>query len=174
MERYYMATNAMFITTDSWNAELYGSLSVSSRLSAAIKSGTALLKILYFLNRANNSLGDMLNKIDKGMDDAQRGKTKPSTPGGPDRQTIEKTTCRLDELYRLLDGIHAVCRQHRVQNVSLLAPGMAKLRRNADRVSELADWLRDMLDPAGYRDAFANALREFENGEAVPASEVWR
>lgn len=168
-----MATaNATFITTDTWNADLYGSLSVSSRLSAAIKGGTAFLKILYFLNRANSSVGGMLDKIDRGMDDAQRGKIKAAPGGGPDRDAILKTTCRLDELYRLLDGIHSVCYRHRLHNNSLLASGMAKLRRNADRISELADWLRDMLDPTSYRDAFSSALREFENGEAVPASEV--
>ena len=51
--------------------------------------------------------------------------------------------------------------------------GLNRLRRNADRIEEIAAWLQDSLTP-DFKDAFVAAQAEFENGETVPASAVCR
>ena len=164
--------NATFIGTDAWNVELYGSLSISSRLSAAISSRTMQFKVAAFFYIANLRIESFLNTIDKAIRQAEEGKVKaksvPVTPEG-----VRKAISGLMNLYEILDNIHHHCMRNRLNNVSRLAIGLDRLRRNADRIEELAAWLDDSLTP-DFKDAFIAARVEFENGETVPASEVCR
>jgi hypothetical protein len=159
-----------FIGTDTWNAELYGSLSVSSRLKAAIANQSAQFKIAAFFWKTNRSLESFFDKIETAVRNAENGKSK----NGPvNRANIEKGINDLINLYEILDSIHQHCVRYRLNNISRLAAGFGGLRRNADKVEELAIWLQDSLNP-DFKDAFATAQAEFENGETVPASEVCR
>jgi hypothetical protein len=163
---------AAVIGTPLWNAELYGSLSVSSRLSALISSQAAQFKIGWFLWQLNRKLEAFLGTLDKSISDVEHGR---STAKGdaPKRETVEKSLANLMDLYRILDGIHSHCVRHRLMNVSRLAWGLKSLRSNADRIEEIASWLNDATNPQpDFRDAFAKAQEEFEKGETVPASEV--
>jgi len=165
---------ATFIGTDAWNADLYGSLSISSRLSAAIKSSAAQLKIAGFFWKTNQKIESFLDRIDSAVRDAESAAAKGKSKNEPlDRVRVEKAVNQLLDLYLILDNVYQHCVRYRLNNFSRLAGGLSRLRRNADRVNELAMWLHDVLNP-DFKDAFASAGAEFENGETVPASEVCR
>jgi hypothetical protein len=157
-----------FIGTDTWNAELYGSLSVSSRLSAAIKNQAAQFKIAAFFWSTNLRIESFFGKIETAVRNAENGKSKNEPIN---RASVEKAINDLINLYGILDNIHQHCVRYRLNNMSRLATGLGRLRRNADKVQELAIWLQDSLNP-DFKDAFATAQAEFENGETIPASEV--
>ncbi len=165
---------ATFVGTDAWNADLYGSLSISSRLSAAIRSSTAQLKIAGFFWKTNQKIESFLSRIDSAVRDAERAAENGTAKNEPlNHARVEKAVNQLLDLYQILDNIHQHCVRYRLNNFSRLAVGLGRLRRNADRVNELAMWLHDALNP-DFKDAFASARAEFENGETVPASEVCR
>jgi hypothetical protein len=149
---------------------LYGSLSISSRLKAAISNQAAQLTIAAFFWKTNRSLESFFGKIETAIRDAESGKSKNEPVN---RARIEKAINDLINLFELLDNIHQHCVRYRLTNMSRLATGLGNLRRNADKVEELAIWLQDSLNP-DFKDAFATARTEFENGETVPASEVCR
>jgi hypothetical protein len=163
--------NVAFIGSDAWNAELYGSLSISSRLKSAIANGTAQFKIAAFFWKTNRALDSFLEKIDTAERNAESGKTKASEPLNLER--VEKTVNSLIDLCEVLNNIHQLCVRHRLNNASRLAGGLSRLRKNADRIEEIAHWLNDVTHP-DFKDKFAAGEKEFKNGETVPASEVWR
>src|ERR1700689_5381122 len=108
--------NATFIETDAWNAELYGSLSISSRLKSAIANGTAQIKIAAFFWKTNRALDSLFEKINTALRDAESGKTKASEP--LNRARVEKTVNSLMDLYEILDNIHQHCVRCRLNNAS--------------------------------------------------------
>jgi hypothetical protein len=165
---------ATFFGTDTWNAEVYGSLSISSRLSALLKSNAAQLKLVEFFWKTNRNIESFLDKIDNAVRNAEKAIEKGNANSEPlNRAAAEKAIGQLSDLYQILDNIHQHCVRYRLNNFSRLAVGLNRLRRNADRVDELAAWLQDVLNP-DFKDAFATARAEFENGETVPTSEACR
>jgi hypothetical protein len=162
--------NATFIGSDIWNAELYGALSISSRLSAAIANQTAQVKIAGYFWVVNRRIESFLDQIASAVHGAELGKVK-SAPKG--RADVEKAISTVMNLHGVLDNIYQHSMRYRLNNVSRLAIGLNRLHRNAERVHELAMWLEDTLNP-DFKDAFATAQAEFEHGETVPASEVCR
>lgn len=168
----YLATaTATFVGTPTWNADLYGALSVSSRLSALIASRSAQFKISMYFWSTNRKLEGFLDSVDRDIAKAEKGELKSQNKAT--REDVEKAIGRLIDLHCTLDNIHKECLRYRLNNSSRIAPAISRFHRNAERIEELAHWLNDMINP-DYQDAFATAQAEFEKGETVPASEVCR
>jgi hypothetical protein len=155
---------ASFIGSDDWTIQVHGSISFAARLSGAIKDSHVTAQLAYCFWRVNSKLDNLFDHIYDKLDEVKRGEvsTEPADP-----QRIQDAIAALRNLHHVLDGICRSAKVAGLANNSLVASGVLRLRRNDDRVLELADWITDMISPEELDRLFAKAQEEYERGETV-------
>lgn len=158
---------------DSWNADLYESLSLAARLSMAVKAVKnhgQNIRMSYWLWKINGHAARFFGEVD----DIVSGRVAvPVSEESP--VTPEKIQSSIDTLMRLgvsLSSVYEEARRRRLLNNSLIAGPVTALRGNADQFFEMAEWLELMLDPKLVDTVFDRANEERSRGEVYDLSQV--
>ena len=155
--------------SDQWNAGVYGSLSVASKVSSIVRGKVQVLQLGYHLHTLNGRLKTFFNEVQETIENPASAKT-PEQPPTPEQvnQSIES----LRELSIKINGVYERSKRMRLTNYSMLAGGLSRLHTYAEDLYELADWLEMLRDPESYEAAFRRAANEREQGQVFSLSEV--
>jgi hypothetical protein len=154
-----------------WNADVYGSLSVASRLAAIIKERSAFIKLSYDLRRLNSKINGFLDQFHGIMEGrippSQNAVSEPLTP-----ERHENAIRLMRQLSAVLADVYLSAKRKRYTNNSLVAGPLSTLHQNAETISEMADWLVMALHPEGFEQVFDRANQERERGEVFDIGQV--
>jgi len=155
--------------SDSWNAEVYGSLSVASRISSMVKTKTQIIQLAYLLHSLNGRLKSLFNDIQEKIDNPSNFEP-PAEPATPEQ--FKKAIDTLRELSTTLFNIYERSKRARLTNNSLIAGSLSRLHTYSEDLCELADWLEMIQKPEAIEAIFDRAKQETERGEVFDLSRV--
>jgi len=146
---------------DQWNASVYGSLSVASRIASAVRDRSRAFQVALLLRKQNKQLAEFLEGVHLRIE----GKIPVEPSAEPlSHEKAENALRSLRELSAQLFGIYQEAKAKRLTNHSLLAGGLSRIRIYSEDIAELADWLEGALDPKAVEDVFERARKETEEG----------
>jgi DNA-binding PucR family transcriptional regulator len=152
---------------DRWNAEIYDSLSLASRISALLKANGQAFKVLWFMRRLNAALNIFFSDIHAAIEGRVRFEKQSGKP-----VTISEVRYKLTELHRLTSAVYESGRKSGFTNNSFLSLSFRKLRRHTEGVEDLIDWLDALDNEPETRKLFERAEREARMGELFDTSKV--
>jgi hypothetical protein len=162
-----MATT--FVGSDIWNAEVYGTLSVTARTCAAVKDTHHQLKTRWFYMRMNRHLESFLDNFYAVFEKAQSGTlVHAQEPATPDQ--IRKSLDSLWNLHHCLQGLYDLSVRKGLKRKVLLASQVEILGRSKERLLDVIQWVEEMSNPEEVHALdvlFASAAEELEQGETV-------
>jgi hypothetical protein len=167
-----MSTAATVISnlgTHNWNARVYDTLALASRLAAAVKNKGNVLRIAYRLRDLNKTVAEFVGVVNSAMN----GELKPN----PNAETITPETLRsnadnFEQLYRTLDYIVEASRRAGLTNNSLTSASVRGLQKNLDAIGNLADWFDLASQPEVINQIFETAKQERERGDLIDLARV--
>ncbi len=155
--------------TYNWNAKVYDTLALASRLAAAVKNRGNTIRIAYHLRELNGSLERLIDLINRSM----RGESKAAPNSEPvTSQTLRSNADNFEQMYRTLDYILECSRRAGLTNNSLTASSVRSLQRHVDPIANLADWFDLASQPEAVGRIFERARKEREHGELTDLAEV--
>lgn len=145
-----------------WNARVYGSLSIASRIASLVKDRRQAVRLAFLLRKLNNSLASFFEEIYLRIE----GKIPPQSPAEPlTAERAQNALHSLRELSTSLFETYEGAKSKRLTNNSLLAGPFSRLRTYSEDISELADWLEMSLDLKPVEEIFERARLEAEQGD---------
>ncbi len=159
------------ISSDHWNADVYGSLSVAFQIAALVKHRAQVIRVAFIVRRFSNSVGDSIDLLHAVM----QGKAVPPSDSSSEPMTPERgqnAVRMLRDLSNAMDEIYDKAKWHGLTNYSLVAGSFLKLQGQAERILEIADWLELILEPESIESLFDRARAEQEQGEVYNLSQV--
>ena len=155
--------------SDLWNAEVYGSLSVASRVASMVKTKTQILHLAYSLHNLNKSLKNIFDTLHEAIEHP-RNVEPPAEPATPDQMI--RAIAIIRELSTSLDNSYQRAKRARLTNNSLIAGALSRLHTYSEDLVELGDWLEMLLKPEEVNAIFDRANQEIERGEVFDLSRV--
>jgi len=169
-----MASATVVLThlgTDQWDAEVYGVLSMASRLAAMVKSRGQTLHLAYSFWRLNSSLANFFDEVRDSMEGkARQQKQDAATPVTPER--IENAIRGLREVHVKIETIYEAARRARLTNNSLVAMPLRSVHSYSDDILELAELLEAFQNSEGVKAVFDRSAQERARGEIYDLAEV--
>jgi hypothetical protein len=167
-----MSTAATVISnlgTHNWNARVYDTLALASRLAAAVKNRGNVLRIAYRLHDLNKTVGEFIGVVNSAMN----GELKPD----PNAEAVTPEMLRssadnFEQLYRTLDYIIEGSRRAGLTNNSLTAASVRGLQKHLDAIGNLADWFDLASQPEAVNQMFETAKQERERGDLIDLARV--
>jgi hypothetical protein len=160
---------ASFVGSDIWNAEVYGTMSVTARTCAAIKGTHHQLVTRWSYMRVNHHLDSFLGEFYSIFEKAQRGTlvraTEPATP-----EQIQKAVDSLWNLHHSLQGLYDLSVRKGLKKKPLLASQVEALAHSKEKLVDVIQWVAEMSNPEEVHALdrlFASAAEELERGETV-------
>ena len=155
---------------ETWDAEIYGSLSIASQLAAMIRTRAQAWKLIWYLRQLNRKLEDMFAYIYAAMEG------KPMPPVAPDGLTEEQRILKLwhslHELHRVLDRTYQAGRRTGLTNSTLTATTFVRLHKHDEEVLDLIQWVETLRNPQELEALFERAAHEAETENAFDLSTV--
>jgi len=151
--------------SDQWNAEVYDSLSVASKVSGMVRDRAQVFRLAYQLYTLNTKLRDIFEKVHSAIENP-----KPGEPASPEQ--FQKLIFVIRELSTTLYNTYERAKLARLTNYSLIAGSLSRLHTFSEDLSELADWLEMIQDPNSFEPVFERAKKEIERGEVYDLSQV--
>jgi hypothetical protein len=163
------ATVIQSLETYEWNTQLYGVLSVASRLAVAVKKKGHVLRLSLAFRKANHCLESMFEKVRMVMDGKipVNPNTEPVTP-----QVIRRTYDTLIHLHQTMKYISESCERAGLGNNSLTASALRKFHIHQEAILDLADWFEVASEPEQIIQIFDRAKREIEQGDVFDLDSV--
>jgi hypothetical protein len=168
-----MASAAVVLThlgSDHWDAEVYGVLSMASRLAAMVKTRGQTLRLAYSFWRLNSSLASFFSEVRESMESNKSFQPEGSAPVTPER--IENAIRGLRELHIKIENMYESARRARLTNNSLIAMPLRSVHTYNDDILELAELLEAFQNPEGVNAVFERSAQERANGEVFDLAEV--
>jgi len=152
-----------------WNAKVYDTLALASRIAAAVKNRGNVIRIAYHLRELNKSLEKLIELVNSAM----KGEIKQS-PNAEQvtAQVLRSNADNFEQMYRTLDYIVEGSRRAGLTNNSLTASSVRGLQRRIDPIANLADWFDLASQPDAVGRIFERAKRERESGELTDLAQV--
>jgi hypothetical protein len=147
-----------------FSAEVYGTLSLASRMASTMKNRANVLRLAYNLHNVNRKLQSLFDTVDEAVTGKrQPAQTKNQEPPTPAR--LRASADSLEELARTIDYVLEASRRVGLCNNSLTAGPLRKFKAYRERLVDLADWLELIAEPKATAELFARAAQERERGE---------
>jgi len=155
--------------TYNWNAKVYNTLALASRVAAAVKNRGNVIRIASSFRKLDKSLETLIDVINSSMKGESRAvpTAEPVTP-----QTLRSNADNFEQMYRTLDYILECSRRARLTNNSLTAAHIRSLQRHVEPLANLADWFDLASQPEAVGRIFEKARKERENGELTDLAQV--
>lgn len=167
-----MSTAATVISnlgTHNWNARVYDVLALASRLAAAVKNRSNVLRIAYSLHDLNKTVEKFIGTVNSAMTGELKSdpNAEAVTP-----ETLRSNADNFESLYRTLDYIVEGSRRAGLTNNSLTAASVRGLQKNLEAIGNLADWFDLASQPEAINQIFETAEREKERGDLIDLARV--
>jgi hypothetical protein len=167
-----MSTAATVISNlgmHNWNARVYDTLALASRLAAAVKNRSNVVRIAYSLHDLNKTVDKFIGTVNSAMN----GELEPD----PNAEAVTPETLRsnadnFENLYRTLDYIVEGSRRVGLTNNSLTAASVRGLQKNLEAIGNLADWFDLASQPEAINQIFEMAQHEKERGDLIDLARV--
>lgn len=168
-----MSANAAVLAdlgTGRWNARVYGSLSIASRIASMVRDRRAAVRLAILLGRLNHHLASFFEDIYQRIE----GKI-PTDPAAktPTSAEVQNALRSLRELSTSLFETYQAAKSKRLTNNSLLAGSFSRLRTYSEDISELGDWLEMSLDLKAVEEIFERSGREAEQGDVFDIKQAF-
>src|SRR5579863_123114 len=148
--------------TYNWNAKVYDTLALASRLAASVKNRGNVIRIAYHLRELNKSLEKLIATVNAAM----RGEVKlVQGAEPPTAQVLRSNADNFEQMYRTLEYIIEGSRRAGLANNSLTASSIRNLQGCIEPIANLADWFDLASQPEAVGRIFDRARKERENGE---------
>jgi len=154
--------------SDRWNADVYGSLSVASKVSSVIKGRAQTFHLAFLLHGLNGRLKSFFNDFYETMEKP----TPLEQNQEPTSEQVQQAILAIRKLSTSLSTTYDRAKRMRLTNNSLLAGSLSRLYTYSEDLFELADWLETLLDPTSSENAFKRAADEKEQGQVFSLSQV--
>jgi heme exporter protein D len=152
-----------------WNARVYDTLALASRLAASVRDRANVLRIAYHLRELNKGLV----RIREITNAAMEGKIKPNPNAEPvTRQTLRSNADNFEQMYRTLEYLLESLRRAGLANNSLTAASFRGLEGTIEPIANLADWFDVASQPEEVGRLFDRAKKERESGELIDLAQV--
>lgn len=160
-----MTTSAAAIatlTSAEFQNEVYGTVSVATRLAAAVTNRAHVMRVALYLHRTNRSVKSLLDLVD----DILSGKrTVELTDQAATPQKMQELADNIEYLVRIMEYQYEAMRRVRLTNNSLTAQSLQTFHSNMEPLKDLADWIDVSAKPEEIDSVFARAKAETERGE---------
>jgi hypothetical protein len=165
---YAGAISNAFGTYD-WDAQVYGALSVASRVAATVKNRANVLRIAYHLHGLNKTLTNFFETVHATMEGKKPvdPSAKPVTP-----ERLRSIADNLEHLHRIIEYVYESLRRAGLTNNSLTAGSLQSIRKYGEELLSLADWFELMSEPQQVKAIFDRAEQESERGEIHDLNQV--
>lgn len=167
-----MSTAATVISnlgTHNWNARVYDTLALASRLAAAVKNRSNVLRIAYSLHDLNKTVEQFIDTVNSAMN----GELKPNpTAEAVTPETLRSNADNFENLYRTLEYILEGSRRAGLTNNSLTAASVRGLQKHLDAIGNLADWFDLASQPEEVGKIFDRAKQEKERGDLIDLARI--
>jgi uncharacterized protein YhdP len=170
------------VGTDAWNTQVdstvgfaSNTLIATSRISAKVSLAFAKLRLAKNLNVYNKMLSDLVDKIRKSVEKAERGEGLGDGQGQTPTPDQLLTAIRsLEYLYDASKRMYAQAAAKRLTNNSLMAASLRSIDLRADELLDIADWFHAarVHSQDELKGLFSRARTELINGETVDLSQV--
>lgn len=141
--------------------DLYGTVSMTARLAAAIKNRANVMRLSMHLRGVNKDINSLLGKVDDIL--AGRLTVKAEEEATP--QKLQETADNVDYLVRVLEYQFEAMRRAGLTNNSLTAGVLRTFHSNLDPLKDLADWIDLLAKPQEMESVLARAQAEIQRGE---------
>lgn len=157
----YAGTILNAFGTYEWDAQLYGALSLGSRVSLAIRSRANRLLLAYHLRFFDKSLNTFFGKVN----DALEGRIPPDPNAEPvTSERLKDAADNLEHLSRIIDNVHESLRRAGLTNDSLTAGYLRSIYKHREQLLDLSDWCELAAQPEQVDEIFKGAQQEKERG----------
>lgn len=147
---------------DRWDAEVYGAMSLASRLSALVKDRTAAFRLTYKLWNLDNILRGLMNQVHDSLKDGKHA-AAGAEEVTPDR--VEEVAQLLRRLHTMLGRIYSAAKIAGLTNSSMTAMAFNSIHKRSEDIMELAEWMEISLQPQLIESIFQRAEQEEARGE---------
>ncbi|WP_128914918.1 hypothetical protein [Granulicella sibirica] len=161
---------ASLVGTDMWNAEVYGGLSVASRMSATIRQGRNTLKIRWAFMRLNGIMTGFLEHFYLVLEGKVPASDTSAATEMPSADRVERAMEGLWNLHHAIEGLYDTGVRKGFRQRTLLRDQMATLEKNKELLVDMIQWLSQMTDSeemTRINELFDLAEAEIERGETV-------
>lgn len=154
-----------------WNARVYDTLALASKIAAAVKNRGNVIRIAYHLRELNKALEKLIELVNSAM----KGELKTVPNGLAEQvtpQMLRSTADNFEQIYHTLDYIVEGSRRAGLTNNSLTASSVRGLQRTIEPIANLADWFDLASQPEAVGRIFEKAQGERARGELTDLAEV--
>lgn len=155
--------------SDHWDADVYGVMSMASRLAGLVKTRAQTIRLGYNLWQLHSLLGDFFKLVRENAEGQRQAAREEVTP---ERVTEMIRTLRL--MYFKLEALYEAARRARLTNNSILAMPLRSIHTYSDDVLELAELLEAYQNKEGIDAIFDRAAGEKARGEIYDLAEIER
>jgi hypothetical protein len=146
---------------DRWDADMYGAMSLASRLSALVKDRSATFRLAYKLWNLDNILRGLMNQVHDSLETGKGEGTKEEVTGDRIHEVIQG----LRRLCGLLDKIHVAAKMAGLTNNTVTAMALNSIRKRSEDILELSEWFEISLEPEAIDAIFQRAAQEEARGD---------
>jgi hypothetical protein len=154
--------------TDHLESEFYGVLSLASGLASNVKSRTNVLRLAYGFYGMNRKLATFVSEVQ----DILTGKVVPPAAQPPTPATLHDAVSYLEYLYRVIDTVYESSRRVGLTNNSLTAGSLRSIRKHAEDLLDVANWIEVASDSKSVNAVFERASYEKASGEIYDLHQV--
>lgn|SRR5487761_551459 len=147
---------------------LYDTVSIATRLGAAVTNRANVMRLAWDLRRVNRSTKTLLDLVDDSLSGKRTVENKePVTP-----QKLQEVADNLSYLIRVMEYQCEQMRRARLTNNSLVAGALKTYGSNLEPLKDLADWIDAVAKPDELNSIFARAKEEKERNEVYEVNRV--
>lgn len=151
---------------DQWNADVYDTMALASRLSTLVKDRSKTIGISYRLYGLNSKLNALFKQIYARLE-GPAGEERVFTP-----EETQDAIRSLRKLCGLLDTLFEAGRRSRLTNNSLTASWLNSIHVYSDELQELAQIIELTLDEYHLKFVYERASKERESGDVFDISQI--
>lgn len=155
------------VGSDLWNASVHTAISVTYRISAALKAHGNTLNLAQKLWRIDRLLANMLEAVYTGAENPPPN-LDPITP-----ERLASTIAVLRNLHSALEAISTTIQRSRLNNNSLIGAPTSSIRAHADDLLDLAETLELSMNPA-IGSIFDASFEEYRRGDSVDLQDIYQ
>jgi hypothetical protein len=156
------------LETYEWDAQIYGTLSIVSRLAVGVRNKANVLRIAYSLHKVNRSLQALLDKVHGAME----GKTSAKADEPTSESRLRQTADNLTRMHHTIEYVYESLRRVGMTNNSLTASTLRTLRAHGESVLDLADWFETISQSEEVKAIFERSREEKNKGDVYEINQV--
>ena len=165
-----MSCAAIALSTDTWNAEAYGTTSAVFRASASVAQSisghlrwVSLAKDFWSIDRQLKAL----------LESFYREAAKPVDPAAcPTEESLRSSLAMLRTLCEKIEDLYAAGKSNGLTNRSIIGTSLNSIRVRGDELMDIVEGVQLSLSPQDFEPSFTKALDEYRKNETFDLASI--